>query len=215
VLTLHLWPSILAGGGFDLFGSLGLLLGVCAGLMPSRAPILLTSAACSGSFGLHYLGLCSATGVAMCAISVVQSLAAARFGGTTQPASLKAVFCLSLLAALVLVVVTWNGWPSLCAGAGTLCATFARLQADAPAMRRLFVCASTCWAGHNLQLGSVFALSCYSLTLAALLTAIWRERNVWPSLSRLRAAGRSQFDVGTTIAGENALPRIGAAEVSA
>ncbi|MGH1569428.1 YgjV family protein [Methylobacterium sp. P31] len=146
-----IWPSILAGGGFDLFGSLGLLLGVCAGLMPSRTLILLTSAACSGSFGLHYLGFGSATGVAMGAISLVQSLAAARFGGTTQPASLKAVFCLSLLVALALVVVTWNGWPSLCAGAGTLCATFARQQADASAMRRLFVCASTCWAGHNLQ----------------------------------------------------------------
>ncbi|WP_456684720.1 YgjV family protein [Bradyrhizobium sp. P5_C11_2] len=112
-------------------------------------------------------------------------------------------------------MVTWNGWPSLCAGAGTLFATSARLQADAPTMRRLFVCAATRWAGHNLQVGSVFALSCDGLTLAALLTAIWRERKFWPSLSRLRAAGRAQFDVRTLVPGESARPRIGAAEASA
>jgi hypothetical protein len=63
----------------------GLLLGLCAGLMPERALILLTSAACTGCFGPRGREPGSATGVAMWAISVAQSLTAAHYGGASQP----------------------------------------------------------------------------------------------------------------------------------
>jgi hypothetical protein len=51
-------------------------LGVAAGLMPRRNLILLASSLCSALFCIHFLRLGSPTGAAMCAISLVQSLAA-------------------------------------------------------------------------------------------------------------------------------------------
>ncbi|MFF8801328.1 MULTISPECIES: YgjV family protein [unclassified Methylobacterium] len=159
----------------DLFGSLGLCLGFASGMMPSRSAILLTAAACSASFALHYLQLGATTGTAMCLISVMQSLVAARWIGTDARAAwVVPLFVGSSLVAACLTLATWNGWPSACAGLGALFATAARLQGDAQCMRRFFLGASSCWMIHNTLVGSVFGLTCDVLTISALLVALLR-----------------------------------------
>ena len=162
-------------GRLDIFGALGLVLGFVAGVMPHRAAILVASAACAACFGLHYLRLEAATGAAMCVVSALQSLAAARFGGRARrPAWFAPLFAASLCLVLGLTAATWNGWPSACAGIGALLAMRARLQAEAGAMRRNFLGASLAWAGHNLLVGSAFGLTCDLLTLSGLVVAMGR-----------------------------------------
>lgn len=166
----------------DIFGALGLVLGFAAGMMPRREAILVASAACAASFGLHYLRLGAHTGTAMCALSVLQSLAAARFGARVRrPAWFAPFFGLGFLAVLGLTAATWNGWPSACAGIGALLATSARLRTEAPAMRRLFLGASLAWAGHNLLVGSAFGLTCDLLTISGLLVAMGRASGGRPA----------------------------------
>ncbi|GEP07711.1 hypothetical protein MOX02_57490 [Methylobacterium oxalidis] len=173
--ALTLWNA--ARSHLDLFGMLGLSLGFAAGMMPRRFWILLTSAACSACFGLHYLYLGAQTGMAMCAIAVLQSLVSARFIGPASRAGWVApLFVTSSLVAACLTLATWEGWASACAGAGTLLATAARLQAGSQTMRRLFLCASSFWAGHNLIVGSVFGLTCDLLTISGLTIAFLRAR---------------------------------------
>ena len=74
--ALHGWTA--AQPHLDLFGTLGLLLGFAAGIMPHRGGMLLASAGCATAFGLHYLHLGALTGTAMCAIALVQNLVSAR-----------------------------------------------------------------------------------------------------------------------------------------
>ncbi len=160
----------------DIFGGLGLLLGFVAGAMPGRVGILAASAACAGCFGLHYLRLQAHTGAALCALSVMQGLVAARFGGAARrPAWFGPFFAAGGLAVLLLTAATWTGWPSACAGTGALLALRARFQGEVGAMRRNLIAASLAWAGHNLLVGSVFGLACDGLTLAGLLVALGRE----------------------------------------
>ncbi|GJE73357.1 YgjV family protein [Methylorubrum podarium] len=159
----------------DLFGSLGLCLGFVGGMMPRRSLILVTSAACSACFALHFLQLGAQTGTAMCLVSVMQSLVAARWiGPDSRAAWVAPLFLASSLVALGLTLATWNGWPSACAGLGSLLATTARLQGNAQAMRRVFLGASSCWVIHNTLVGSVFGLTCDLLTITALVIALVR-----------------------------------------
>ncbi|MBA9068563.1 hypothetical protein FHR71_002304 [Methylobacterium sp. RAS18] len=159
----------------DLFGGLGLCLGFAGGMMPRRSLILFTSAACSACFALHFLRLGAQTGTAMCLVSVMQSVVAARWiGPESRAAWVAPLFLASSLVALGLTLATWNGWPSACAGLGSLLATTARLQGNSQAMRRFFLGASSCWALHNMLVGSVFGLTCDLLTLAALVIALVR-----------------------------------------
>lgn len=159
----------------DLFGSLGLCLGFAGGMMPRRSAILLTSAACSACFALHFLRLGAQTGTAMCLVSVMQSVVAARWiGPNSRAAWVAPLFVASSLVAACLTLATWNGWPSACAGLGSLFATTARLQVDAQAMRRFFLGASSCWMLHNTLVGSVFGLTCDVLTISALVIALIR-----------------------------------------
>jgi hypothetical protein len=159
----------------DVFGSLGLLLGFTAGIMPRRDRILLASAACAACFGAHYLTLGALTGMAMCAISVMQSLISLRgVAASGRSHWVRPVFAASTLAAAGLTIATWNGWPSACAAVGTLLATTARLHEAPQSMRLLFLGASLCWAGHNLLVGSVFGLTCDVLTILGLVIALLR-----------------------------------------
>jgi hypothetical protein len=159
----------------DLFGSLGLCLGFAGGMMPRRSLILLTSAACSACFAGHFLRLGAQTGTAMCLVSVMQSVVAARWIGPASRAPWVApLFVASSLVALCLTLATWNGWPSACAGLGSLLATTARLQGNAQIMRRVFLGASSCWVIHNMLVGSVFGLTCDLLTITALVIALVR-----------------------------------------
>ncbi|MBD8906254.1 YgjV family protein [Methylorubrum zatmanii] len=159
----------------DLFGGLGLCLGFAAGMMPRRSAILLTSAASSACFGLHFLRLGAQTGTAMCLVSVMQGVVAARWiGAEGRAAWVAPLFVASSLVAACLTLATWNGWPSACAGLGSLLATTARLQLDPQAMRRCFLGASSCWLAHNTLVGSVFGLTCDLLTISALLIALLR-----------------------------------------
>ena len=168
------WISAL--GRIDLLGALGLSLGFASGLMHRRARILLVSAACATCFGLDYLRLGATTGAALCALSVMQGLASARYGARAQrPAWFGPFFAASAGAVLALTAATWAGWPSAFAGIGALCAIRARLQAEAEAMRLNFVGASLAWAGHNLLVASPFALACDAVTLAGLFIAIARS----------------------------------------
>nr|WP_132254234.1 YgjV family protein [Methylobacterium segetis] len=171
-------PTLLSavGSHLDIFGALGLALGFAAGMMPRRSLILCVSAACAATFGLHYWHIGAVTGMAMCSISVVQSLVSARFiGPGSRRAWVVPVFGASSLVAASLTLATWSGWASACAGVGALLASAARLQADAQTMRRLFVAASLCWAAHNLLVGSVFGLTCDLLTISGLVVALRRR----------------------------------------
>lgn len=161
----------------DLFGTGGLLLGFAAGLMPGRRGMLLTSAACAVCFALHFLRISALTGAAMCAIAVLQTLVSAYAIGPGRRAPwVVPLFAGSFLAAAGMMLATWSGWPSACAGLGTLLATVARLQGEAGTMRRLFVGASLCWAVHNGLVGSVFGLTCDLLTLTGLGIALLRQQ---------------------------------------
>ncbi|GJE81878.1 YgjV family protein [Methylorubrum thiocyanatum] len=172
-LVFFAWHA--ARDHLDLFGSLGLCLGFAGGMMPRRSLILFTSAACSACFALHFLQLGAQTGTAMCLVSVMQSVVAARWIGAASRAPWVApLFVASSLVAMGLTLATWNGWPSACAGLGSLLATTARLQADPQAMRRFFLGSSSCWALHNTLVGSVFGLTCDLLTLTALVIALVR-----------------------------------------
>lgn len=167
--------TIAVAGQIDVLGALGLCLGFASGAMTGRERILYVSAACATCFGLDYLRLGASTGAAMCALSVLQGLASARFGGAARrPAWFGPFFATSAMAVLVLTVATWSGWPSAFAGIGALCAIRARFQADAMAMRWNFVGASLAWAGHNILVASPFALACDLVTLAGLFLALRR-----------------------------------------
>ncbi len=177
---LYSW-SAAAATHLDLFGSLGLILGFTAGVMPRRTWILAATAACAACFGAHDLTLGALTGTAMCAISVLQSLVSLRcVGAPGRSGWIPPVFAASTLAAACLTAATWNGWPSACAATGSLLATGARLQAAPQTMRQLFLGASLCWAGHNLLVGSVFGLTCDVLTILGLVIALLRAVPVPP-----------------------------------
>lgn len=138
--------------------------------------MLLASAACAVCFALHFLRIGALTGAAMCGIAVVQTLISAQAIGPGRRAPWVApLFAGSFLAAAGMMLATWSGWPSACAGLGTLLATVARLQGEAGTMRRLFVGASLCWAVHNGLVGSVFGLTCDLLTLTGLGIALLRQ----------------------------------------
>ena len=172
--VLSFWVG--AKAHLDIFGILGLGLGFAAGILPRRSWMLLASAACATCFALHYLHLGAFTGTAMCGIAILQNLVSAQAVGPERRAAWVApVFAASSLAAAGLVLATWNGWPSACAGLGTLLATAARLQGVARTMRRLFVGASLCWAVHNALVGSAFGLTCDLLTLSGLAIALLRQ----------------------------------------
>ena len=162
-------------GQVDILGALGLCLGFLSGAMGKRTRILYASAACATCFGLDYLRLGASTGAAMCALSVMQSLASARFGACPhRPAWFAPFFAASAVAVLALTAATWSGWPSACAGIGALCAIRARFQSEAEAMRLNFIGASLAWAGHNILVASPFALACDLVTLAGLFLALLR-----------------------------------------
>ncbi len=77
------------------------------------------------------------TGTAMCLVSVMQGVVAARWiRAESRAAWVAPLFVASSLVAACLTLATWNGWPSACAGLGSLLATTARLQLDPQAMRR-------------------------------------------------------------------------------
>ena len=175
---MEFWPTFVRGaaGNLDFFGLLGLGFGFATGLMPTRRLILLSSATCSVFFSLHFFRLGSPTGMAMNVIGVVQSLLAAQFvAARGRPAWLDAVFAASFLLAAVLTVATWNGLPSIFAGAATLVSTAARLQPAPQTMRLLLIGSGLGWASHNLLVGSVCGLTCDCLGLLSFTVAFLRE----------------------------------------
>ena len=177
-----------AQANLDAFGAMGLAFGFATSVMPRRTMILMCSAACGVCFSAHYLHLGSTTGMAMSAISVAQSLLAARFVTSQgRPTWLNAVFAASMVMVAGLTLMTWNGWPSAFAGTGALFATAARLQASSQAMRLLLVCATLCCAGHNSIVGSVCGLTCDVLALSGFALTMARSSRFW-RLSKLRAS---------------------------
>jgi hypothetical protein len=159
------------------FGALGVLAGFAAALMPRRTPILLASALCSALFCAHFLRLGSATGAAMCLISLAQSLAATQASYGSRPAWLNGFFAASSAATVGLTLATWAGWSSALAGTGALFATAARLQIDAQRMRWLLLACTLCWIGHNTLVGSISGLTGDTLTLVGLSVGLWRGRD--------------------------------------
>ncbi|CAO4193925.1 YgjV family protein [Methylorubrum extorquens] len=178
---LEAWPAFLraAAASLDLFGLLGLGFGFATGLMPRRHLILLSSAACSLCFAVHFLRLGSPTGMAMNLIGVLQCLLAARFVGVRgRPAWLDLVFAATFLLAAVLTVATWNGLPSIFAGLATLVSTMARLQSSSQTMRFLLIGSALGWASHNVMVGSVCGLTCDCLGLIGFTVAALREHGI-------------------------------------
>jgi hypothetical protein len=177
-----------AQANMDAFGAMGLAFGFATSLMPRRTMILMCSAACGVCFSAHYLHVGSTTGMAMSAISVAQSLLAARYVTSNgHPAWLDAAFAASMLMVAGLTLMTWNGLPSAFAGTGALFATAARLQSSSQAMRLLLVCATLCRAGHNAMVGSVCGLTCDVLALSGLMVTIVYRGTLW-RLPRLKAS---------------------------
>nr|WP_313898915.1 YgjV family protein [Methylobacterium sp. E-025] len=177
LMTLALSGWAAAKPHLDLFGTLGLLLGFAAGILPHRRGMLLASAGCAAAFGLHYLHLGALTGTAMCAIALLQNLVSAQaIGPAGRAAWVAPLFAATTLVAAGTTLATWSGWPSDCAGLGALLATAARLQGDPQGMRRLFLGASLCWAVHNGLVGSVFGLTCDLLTLSGLALSLVRHQ---------------------------------------
>ena len=177
-----------AQANLDAFGAMGLAFGFSTSLMPRRTMILMCSAACGVCFSAHYLHLGSTTGMAMSAISVAQSLLAARFVTSHgRPTWLNAVFAVSMVMVAWLTLMTWNGWPSAFAGTGALFATAARLQASSQAMRLLLVCATLCCVGHNAIVGSVCGLTCDVLAVSGFALTMARRSRFW-RLPKLRAS---------------------------
>jgi hypothetical protein len=78
-------PWGLAASTLDPAGLLGMTLGVAASLMRGRSAILLVGAAGGAFFCVHYHGLGSATGAAMCLISVLQNISAIGKLGVISP----------------------------------------------------------------------------------------------------------------------------------
>jgi hypothetical protein len=170
-----LWASV--SNNIDLFGAAGLTLGFATSVMPSRTKILITSAACGLCFSAHYLHLGSATGMAMAAISVAQSLVAARYGSVSRrPGWFNMAFALSMLMVAVLTGMTWNGLPSAFAGIGALFATLARMQTSSQAIRLLLLSATLCCAGHNAIVRSACGLTCDLLAISGFTVALIRSR---------------------------------------
>ncbi|MHC2017765.1 YgjV family protein [Methylobacterium sp. CM6247] len=169
-----------AQANLDAFGAMGLAFGFATSVMPRRTMILMCSAACGVCFSAHYLHLGSTTGMAMSAISVTQSLLAARFiTSHGRPTWLNAAFAASMLMVAGLTLMTWNGWPSAFAGTGALFATAARLQASSQAMRLLLVCATLCCAGHNSIVGSVCGITCDVLAISGFVLTMARSSRFW------------------------------------
>lgn len=177
-----------AQSNVDTFGVMGLSFSFASSIMPRRTMILMCSAACGVCFGAHYLYLGSATGMAMSAIAVSQCLLAARFVRLDgRPGWLNTTFAASMLIAVWLTLITWNGWSSAFAGTGALLATAARLQASSHAMRLLLVCATLCCAGHNSIVGSVCGLTSDLLAISGFAVTMVRSGKLW-HLSRARGS---------------------------
>ncbi|CAO4184055.1 YgjV family protein [Methylorubrum extorquens] len=175
---LEAWAAFFraAAENLDLFGLIGLGFGFATGLMPRRRLILLSSAACSACFSLHFFRLGSPTGMAMNLIGVVQCFLAARFVTERgRPAWLDVVFAGTFLLATVLTLMTWNGLPSVFAGVATLVSTAARLQGSPQTMRLLLISSGLGWAIHNVLVGSVCGLTCDCLGLISFTLALLRE----------------------------------------
>jgi hypothetical protein len=157
----------------NLCGAVGVTLGCAWPFLGSRYAILLCQSVGAAAFGLHFLLLGSGTGAVMCAVSLVQALAAT---WRVRRAVLVAIFALTGAVAALSTWATWHGLPSVFAAVGLLFATFGRLLRDGQHMRCAFVGCSAAWVGHNLLMGSMFGLTCDALTLTSLAVGLRKHR---------------------------------------
>jgi hypothetical protein len=157
----------------NLCGAAAVTLGCAWPFLGGRRAILLCQSVGAASFCLHFLLLGSGTGAVMCAVSLVQALAAT---WRVRHAVLVTIFALTVAVAGWLTWATWHGVPSVCATVGLLFATFGRLLRDGQRMRYAFFGSSTAWVGHNLLMGSAFGLACDTLTLTSLAVGLRKHR---------------------------------------
>jgi Bacterial inner membrane protein len=157
----------------NLCGATAVTLGCAWPFLGARRAILICQSIGAAAFALHFLLLGSGTGAVMCAVSLVQALAAT---WRVRRAVLVAIFALTVAVAGWLTWATWHGVPSICAAVGLLFATLGRLLRDGQRMRYAFFGSSTAWVGHNLLMGSAFGLTCDTLTLTSLVVGLRKHR---------------------------------------
>mgnify|MGYP000871455478 CR=1 FL=1 len=135
--------------GIGLLGTLG---GMLWPLFPGRRGMLAAQTITSVFFTIHYALLGAQTGAVMNSLSAVQAAAAIPLG--TRP-GFRLVYLATTVPIAAGLALTWNGWPSLFAAAGTLLITLARYQVSVVWFRVLMAVGLPCWFGHNLMVVSV------------------------------------------------------------
>lgn len=128
----------------------------------------------------HYVALGDGayTGALMCLLGVVQSLTAS----VRTERWAQVIFWLTLPALISFVLVSWAGPQSACAAGGLFVSALGRWETHPIRMRLLFLLSLVGWAGHNLIVGSVFALSADTLAFIGNGIGIYRERRAGGSV---------------------------------
>ena len=124
----------------------------CWPLLSSRPAILITYIGNNLAFMLHYALLSQWTAVAMNAILALQTIVAIHLVARPR---LRWLYR-ALMPVLVFVsVITWQGVPSLLAGAAASLSTLGRMQTNETALRFWLLASAPFWLVHDVIVGSL------------------------------------------------------------
>jgi len=164
---------------FDLPNALGYA-GAATGMMwplcRGRTAILIAQVVSNILFTLHYTMLGADTGAALSVMSVLQASAAIPLG---EKPGFRYVYLATLPVIAALLLLTWNGTPSVFASLGTALVSLGRYQTNIFRMRLVLFTAGPGWFIHNLIVwsvpGMITDILCATLN-ARVLIRMFRER---------------------------------------
>ncbi|PWC34540.1 hypothetical protein TSO352_21075 [Azospirillum sp. TSO35-2] len=187
----------------DAFGAAAFAGSCLWPLMKKRRALLAGQAVTNLMFITHYVLLGAHTAAALCALVVVQALAALPEGRSRWQTGL---FAATMPAIAAIACLTWAGLPSALSSLGITFSTLARWQSDTMRMRWLLLTAGLFWVTHNTLVMSPFAMASDGIAAAA---------NILRLISERRAARAAALAPDGAIANGNAVPAAAKATLAA
>lgn len=161
----------------DAFGAAAFAGSCLWPLMKRRRALLAGQALTNLMFFTHYLLLGAHTAAALCALVVMQVLAALPEGRSRWQ---TLVFAGTVPGVVAMACVTWAGLPSVLSSLGITFSTLARWQSDTVRMRLLLLTAGLFWISHNALVMSVFGMASDLCSAAANLLRLNEARRAVP-----------------------------------
>ena len=158
-MTPFLWSQIVAACAF--------LMGLISYQFRQRQSVLMCLTGLALLNSCHFLLLDRLTP------AVIMLLTGTRYV-TAMYTQRRILVFLFLVAAVVTLLLTWNGPLNLLALAGVFCGTIGSFQKSDPVMRLCFMNGNCCWLIHNLLAGTPVATVMEASFLASNILGYWR-----------------------------------------